>query len=522
VLDANGFQFFPTLLNNSKINSQEETDAYTDYYFMSTVTGKQELKRAYSLYFEPYGWVVGTGNYIFNIDQDLENQKEISVGIIKEQFQQVTIGEKGHLLVIDATTQELIYSPFKDDIGKNASTDAKLFSAGFSEQLSEANGTFITFEYKGLTKKAYCIHYIGDNFNYYILAVADIGELNELIQSTIFTSFFIFAITLISTILITALIMQRFSKPIGIIENHISKIAENDLSSRLMYEGQSELGSLANGVRVMQENLIKTFQRNKILAFQLATSSEELSSSAEEIAASSENIASTQQQISRGASEQVTLILDTQKQFSEITNGIKAIRSKVESINSITEMIRQISSQTNMLALNAAIEAARAGEAGRGFNVVADQVRKLADEAKKTVANADIIVREITDITLAQEKNAVKLVESVDSISTVAEETSASTEESAAAAEEQASSMEYITATSQRLIGVAEELNMDLKNIIFPEEMVRDLESNLKEKSDVNLNQKDKKNYSERVKFSSNNEKEPENSESNEISSHAF
>jgi hypothetical protein len=117
-----------------------------------------------------------------------------------------------------------------------------------------------------------------------------------------------------------------------------------------------------------------------------------------------------------------------------------------------------------MLALNAAIEAARAGEAGRGFNVVADQVRKLADESRKAVENTDSILKEISSITLLQETNALDVLRSVDTIATVAEETSASTEESAAAAEEQASSMEMISATAQQLLGFAEQISQEYQN----------------------------------------------------------
>ena len=82
--------------------------------------------------------------------------------------------------------------------------------------------------------------------------------------------------------------------------------------------------------------------------------------------------------------------------------------------------------------------------------------------------------------------------------------------------------MEYITATSQRLIGVAEELNMDLKSIIFPTEISQELESKLMEKSEVDLNQKEKNDLSDRAKYSSSIKKENEHSESNEKNSQSF
>jgi methyl-accepting chemotaxis protein len=122
-----------------------------------------------------------------------------------------------------------------------------------------------------------------------------------------------------------------------------------------------------------------------------------------------------------------------------------------------------------MLALNAAIEAARAGEAGRGFNVVADQVRKLADESKKAAANTEAFIRKIEVITQTQESNSISIMKSIDSIATVAEESSASTEESAAAAEEQASSMEMLSSSSQDLLHLAENLTATFKSFNLKE-----------------------------------------------------
>ena len=91
-----------------------------------------------------------------------------------------------------------------------------------------------------------------------------------------------------------------------------------------------------------------------------------------------------QQQISKGSSNQFTMISETQNKLNELLESTKKVRNFIERISSISEMITNIAEQTNMLALNAAIESARAGEAGRGFNVVADQVRKLADQSKKS------------------------------------------------------------------------------------------------------------------------------------------
>jgi len=220
-----------------------------------------------------------------------------------------------------------------------------------------------------------------------------------------------------------------------------------------------EIGHLMHNFIQMINTSREQLEKNLKVSEQLLVRATELSASSEEMAASSENIASSQQQISKGATSTVAAITETQKKFSELNQGVKAVREKVIRINEISDSIKNIANQTNMLALNAAIEAARAGEAGRGFNVVADQVRKLAEESRKAVDNTDEILSEINSITEIQETNSIVILKAIESIASVAEETSSSTEESAAAAEESASSMAKISSTALELQGMAEKLS---------------------------------------------------------------
>ncbi|MBQ4059334.1 MAG: hypothetical protein IJD40_10425 [Lachnospiraceae bacterium] len=127
-----------------------------------------------------------------------------------------------------------------------------------------------------------------------------------------------------------------------------------------------------------------------------------------------------------------------------VTEVAHELQEKISSAEEITQIIYQVSSQTNLLALNASIEAARAGEAGRGFSVVADEIRKLADNTKQSI---DKITDLLQGVTMLAEQTTVLVMNSVQ------------------ASDAQAKYIDEVTAAFKSITDVVEVLNNNMTNL---------------------------------------------------------
>jgi methyl-accepting chemotaxis protein len=295
----------------------------------------------------------------------------------------------------------------------------------------------------------------------------------------------------------------------------MNKAETGDLTVHIDYEAKDELGGLANSFNQMIEGVKETVVQVSEHARSLAASSEEISASTEEIAngaqeqaraamASSEmmnEMANAVQDISKNAegaaeaTEQTVAAAEQGKKaieevlqgMNEISVRIHDLADKSTQIGEIIEVIDDIAEQTNLLALNAAIEAARAGEAGKGFAVVADEVRKLAERSGKATKeiseliesiqentassvaavnagnektnNAGVMFEDIVKHVKQSSKRVVEILAASEEGASQSQEVLRAVESIASVSEETAASVEQTAATANDLAKMAEMLN---------------------------------------------------------------
>ena len=367
---------------------------------------------------------------------------------------------------------------------------------------------------------------------------------------------------LVAGLAISLFLGAQISRPIVVVSEEMEAIGsgEADLTKRIKIKTKDELGKLARGFNNFVTSLQNIIKEIAIASPKVSEQAQGLSSISEELSATSEEISASVQQIAQASRKQLedtnrivqeakvtqSNIIDTvetakrSKQLSDkilalskegkveaeaasentnsiveriqqLTERIDTLGNETEKISKITETINSIADTTSILALNAAIESARAGKAGKGFSVVADEIKRLAETNSNQAREISRIIENIIDkitstmkeaeqtrkevlksrevllsaserlrviseeISTAVEnidkivqkgeinqKTVNRLVRIVDSVAREAQQNAASAEEVAASVEEQSAAFNQLVESSQVLFNLAD----NLKNLV--------------------------------------------------------
>ena len=413
--DASGHEFMKkaTAMKNG----------YLEYDWKNTGETVARAKAGGMSYFEPWDLIIWASSYkseFFNL---------LDLSSLEATLLDIRIGRRGYAFVMDGKGNLLMHPTLK---GKNILDDQDGKGVYYARQMIELQDGLISYSLAGENAKDKSLTRFTRYADLDLIVGAKVyyEDINGLLASALRFGIISALIALVVANILVYLLVSRLTRPITLMRKLADAVAQGDLSGRVPIQSTDEIGTMAinfNELVGAMESIItrlKTSSSELFMAVQeLSVSSQEITSTSNQQAAAVKEIVSTMEdsdQLSKSIAgrirevsaianstkavveqgdRKVSLILDKMREIRSSNDGtirgIKTLGEKINSIWDIVNIINGIADQTKIIAFNAELEAAAAGPAGKNFQIVAAEIRRLADS---TVVSTGEIKNKINEI----------------------------------------------------------------------------------------------------------------------------
>ncbi len=517
-VDASGAEFMQ--------RAMKMKNGYLEYDWQNEGEEQPRAKAGYMAYFAPWDIIVWASSYKEEFDVLLDLDR------LCAKLDEIRFGETGYVLIFNGAGN-IVYHPLVNE-GKPVEEGTAAADAGLkkvADEVMAAPGELLLTRYTSeeggnSSERAAAVMYY-PLMDWVIVSSTEVGEIYGIVDTIKRILIIGLVLAFIAMNILIFIIFRSLLKPVRTMKEVVDEVAKGKVNTFVEVQTEDEIGGIAVELNKLIEsfqNLLKSMKHDvKILnnsIQDLTTSSQEISTTSNEQAAAVKEIVSTMEDsdslaksIEKKIEEVTKIALETKSTVdkgvgtvdlnrtkmgeikqsnSETINGIRSLGEKIDAIWEIVNIINSIADQTKIIAFNAELEASAAGDAGKNFQIVASEIRRLADSTVSSTSEIKTKINEIQhssdNLIIASEDGTEKIEEGAaltKELFTTFQEILETSEISAQSADDIYTSTKQQVSAFEQILQTLKQISEGINNFATSTKSTTEISRNLKTMSDT-------------------------------------